>query len=141
MKKQWLLFILVLALLPVTLRAAPQAADKWYVVLFVVNGCPYCKMMREQVIDPMIATGEIPPQQFYEINMTNKSEWFYFDPMDTYLQKRDLYKRYDLGLFPTTVILDKRANLLSPKLVGITTPEKFRQKLKAALDQLEKPDA
>lgn len=136
MKKS--LFTLLLALMPWTLNAE---TPRWYVVLFVVDGCHFCEMMRERVIKPMIITGELPRQQFYEINMTHKGEWFYFDPMDAYLQKQDLYKRYDLGLFPTTVILDGRANLLSPKLVGITTAEKFRQKLKAALDKLEQPDA
>ena len=111
-------------------------APRWYVVLFTVDGCHFCEMMRDKVIKPMIITGELPERRFYEINMTDKGEWFYFDPMDTYLQKRDLYKRYDLGLFPTTVILDGHASLLGPKLVGITTPEAFRLKLQTALASL-----
>lgn len=136
MKKLFLTLFLLLGS-PSILAEQPR----WYVVLFVVDGCHFCEMMRDKVIKPMITTGELPQQQFYEINMTNKGEWFYFDPMDTYLQKRDLYKRYDLGLFPTTVILDGRANLISPKLVGITTPEKFREQLRSALDRLERPGA
>ncbi len=130
---QRLLALFFLILLP---WLAHADAPRWYVVLFTVDGCHFCEMMRERVIKPMIITGELPEQQFYEINMTNKGEWFYFDPMDTYLQKRDLYKRYALGLFPTTVILDGRANLISPKLVGITTAEAFRHKLQTALASL-----
>ena len=128
-----LMMLLALLLIP-PVQAEPP---RWYVVLFTVDGCHFCEMMRERVIKPMITTGDLPPQQFYEINMTDKGEWFYFDPMDAYLQKRDLYKKYDLGLFPTTVILNGRAELISPKLVGITTPEKFQQQLSDALKQLE----
>ncbi len=128
----------LLLILLLTLAGTARAeTPRWYVVLFTVDGCHFCEMMRERVIKPMIATGELPSQQFYEINMTDKGEWFYFDPMDTYLQKRDLYRKYDLGLFPTTVILNSRAALIRPKLVGITTPEKFQQQLTDALKKLE----
>ncbi|WP_294949289.1 thioredoxin fold domain-containing protein [Sulfurivirga sp.] len=128
---------LLLTLLLAVADATHAETPRWYVVLFTVDGCHFCEMMRERVIKPMIATGDLPPQQFYEINMTDKGEWFYFDPMDAYLQKRDLYRKYDLGLFPTTVILNGRAELISPKLVGITTPEKFQRQLTDALQKLE----
>ncbi len=110
--------------------------NNWYVVLFVVDGCHFCEMMRDRVIKPMITTGELSERRFYEINMTDKGEWFYFDPMNAYLQKRDLYKQYDLGLFPTTVILDDQANMLV-KLVGITTGEKFSRQLKDAMRRMD----
>lgn len=129
------LIAIFLALFPLTSPAA-QPAKQYYVVLFTVDGCAFCKMLRERVMEPMVASGELPAAQFYEINMTDKSEWFYFDPMNDYIQKRDLYNKYDLGLFPTTVILDDHANLLAPKLVGITTPEKFQRQLQDALHKL-----
>jgi len=131
-----LLFFLLLATGLANAQSPQPPAASYYVVMFTVDGCAFCKMLRERVMQPMIASGELPAERFYEINMTDKSEWFFFDPMNDYLQKRDLYRKYDLGLFPTTVILDDRAELLAPRLVGITTPEKFQRQLQDALRRL-----
>ena len=113
-----------------------STTPRWYVVMFVVDGCSFCQMLRERVFMPMVASGELPADRFYEVNMTDKEAWFYFDPMDSYIQKRALYRKYNLGLFPTTVILDGRAELLHAPLVGITTPQFFQQQLQQALAQL-----
>lgn len=131
-----ILIAIFLAFFPLTTPAAQPEKHPYYVVLFTVDGCAFCQMLRERVMEPMVASGELPADQFYEINMTRKSEWFFFDPMNDYIQKRDLYKKYALGLFPTTVILDNRAELLAPPLVGITTPEKFQRQLQNALHKL-----
>ncbi len=134
-----LLLLTCALLLSTTATArADTVSPQWYIVLFVVDGCHFCEAMRKRVFTPMLSSGELHESQFYEINMTDKGEWFYFDPMNTYLQKQSLYKKYALGLFPTTVILDRQANMLV-KLVGITTPEKFSAQLDHAISQLPAP--
>jgi thioredoxin-related protein len=121
-------------------NATPQESTvnkhQWQLLLFTIPGCSSCITMRDQVIEPMIATGHIHPLQFTEIIQVSDADWFYVRGLG-YDQIRNLKVRYKTSLFPTLVVTDMQGNKLAENIVGMTSVEHYRAKLDALIAKLE----
>lgn len=138
---------MMLALLSLSLpvQAAPPAAKPaaavsvnkdWKILLFTIPGCTSCQMMVNDVIGPMMETGDIAAHQFEEIVERSDADWQYV-PGVGYKQIRELKKTYQTSLFPTLVMVDSQGRRLSDNLVGMTSVEHYRALLAALIQQVE----
>ncbi len=119
-----------------TPQESPVNKHQWQLLLFTIPGCSSCITMRDQVIEPMIATGHIHPLQFTEIIQVSDADWFYVRGLG-YDQIRNLKVRYKTSLFPTLVVTDMQGNKLAENIVGMTSVEHYRAKLDALIAKLE----
>lgn len=115
-------------------QAAP--AQKWQFLLFTIPGCSSCITMRDQVIEPMIATGQIHPMQFSEVVQVSDADWHYVRGLG-YDQIRNLKVRYKTSLFPTLVTIDAEGNKIAENIVGMTSVEHYRAKLEKLIAEID----
>ena len=123
--------------------AAPKPAvavkapnQDWQLLLFTIPGCSSCIMMREQVIEPMIAAGIILPTQFEEVMQRSDADWQYVRGVG-YKQIREIKVTYQTSLFPTLVAVDNQGNRLTENIVGMTSVEHYRKLMDALVQQLQ----
>ena len=100
---------------PTSGKQQTQPVHQWQLLLFTIPGCSSCITMRDQVIEPMIATGHIHPLQFTEIIQVSDADWFYVRGLG-YDQIRNLKVRYKTSLFPTLVVTDMQGNKLAENI-------------------------
>lgn len=122
---------------PTSGKEQAQPAHQWQLLLFTIPGCSSCITMRDQVIEPMIATGHIHPLQFSEVVQVSDADWHYVRGLG-YDQIRNLKVRYKTSLFPTLVVVDAQGNKIGENIVGMTSVEHYRAKLESLIAQLEK---
>lgn len=120
-----------------TPTASTAPAHQWQFLLFTIPGCSSCITMREQVIEPMIATGHIHPLQFSEVVQVSDADWHYVRGLG-YDQIRNLKVRYKTSLFPTLVTVDAQGNKIAENIVGMTSVEHYRAKLEKLIAEIDK---
>ncbi|MDH3949153.1 MAG: thioredoxin fold domain-containing protein [Gammaproteobacteria bacterium] len=108
---------------PSNLQAVGQEAQQRQLpimIMFSREGCPYCDVVREEFLKPMLRSGDYTDRVIMlEIHS------------DSYAQLRDfngqmigaeaLAHRYRAGFAPTVVFLNHQGKELAERLIGITT--------------------
>jgi thioredoxin-related protein len=108
---------------PTDLQAVGQEARQRQLpilIMFSREGCPYCDVVREEFLKPMLRSGDYTDRVIMlEIHS------------DSYAQFRDfngqmvgaeaLAHRYQAGFAPTVVFLNHQGIELAERLIGITT--------------------
>ena len=134
-------------LLAVPLAAAPgvqpvadlaalgeRARSERVPILLVVSrsDCPYCKLLREEVLDPMLLGGEYAGRILIRELFLDS-----FAPVRDFegeaVAPQDLAGRYSAGFTPTVLFLDHRGRELVDPLIGINTLEYYGYYLDAAI--------
>lgn len=115
---------------------AQTVNQDWQLLMFSIPGCSSCVMMREQVIEPMIAAGIILPTQFEEVLQRSDADWQYVRGIG-YKQIRELKVTYQTSLFPTVIAVDGKGNRLTENIVGMTSLEHYRQLMDALVQKLQ----
>lgn len=114
--------------------AAISATRRLPVLLvFSSNECPYCKLQEEEILKPMLISGEYDDKVIIrkvlideEVELVNfKGEHVSVD---------DFVSHYRVYVVPTIVFLDHRGRELAKRLIGINTIEMFGGDVDEAID-------
>ena len=122
---------------PTDLQAVSQEARQRQLpilIMFSRQGCPYCDVVREEFLKPMLRSGDYKDRVIMlEIHS------------DSYAQLRDfngqmigaeaLAQRYRASFAPTVVFLNHQGKELVERLIGITTRDFYGGFLDEAIDQ------
>lgn len=103
-------------------------------ILLVVSrsDCPYCKLLREEILDPMLLSGEYTGRILLRELFLDS-----FAPVRDFqgeaVAPQDLAGRYGAGFTPTVLFLDDRGRELAEPLIGINTLEYYGYYLDASI--------
>lgn len=102
-------------------------------IMFSLDNCPYCMVVREEFLDPMQRSGDYSNKVLMRILKMDDNFVTDFDgrrvPVD------DLAVRYGASVAPTVVLLDHHGQMLTKRLLGITTADFYGSYLDAAIDK------
>ncbi len=143
------LFLLCLLLLPALPAAAgdvhlPRATDLQalgaeararnlpILILFSMEHCPWCAVVREEFLNPMLRSGDYTERVIMVELESDASPITDFDGRR--IEAIDVAQRYDATLSPTVVFLDGHGRELAPKLVGVTTVDFYGGYLDEGID-------
>ena len=96
-------------------------------VLFSEHGCPYCEVVKEEVLIPISQLPEYQ-QKIIVREVSDENDMFY-DFHHQLTTVSEFNRQYDINFFPTVAILGQNGQLLSPKLIGIVDKEFYWQKV------------
>ncbi len=102
-------------------------------IMFSMHGCPYCDIVREEFLKPMLISGEYRERVIIrEIHSDSFDELRDFDGQA--ISAEDLAHRYNASLSPTVVFVDHAGNELAPRMVGVTTVDYYGGYLDEAIE-------
>lgn len=143
---------LALCLSPFTSSVAAEAGDKIIkarnleslgerarerklpiLIMFSSDQCPYCTIMEENYLRPMLRSGE-----YKDKIIIRKIKIDEFDTLTNFdgsrIEAEDLPGRYRAWVTPTLVFLNSDGKEIAPKLVGIGTEGFFAGDIDNAID-------
>ena len=144
------LFLFSLAALSAPLNAPPvqdwsqeahaaTAQGLPIMVVFDSADCRYCEAMNNQLLNPLLAKGQLQKQvhlRSFDIDRQGKVTDFDGEA----IRARLFVKRYAIYATPTVVLLDNKGHMLSEPIVGYNGTEAYTQLLQHAIHQAsEKP--
>jgi len=111
-----------------------KVADLPILIMFGTDECPYCEMLREEFLIPMIISGDYTDKIIIrEVHVTYNEKFIDFN--GTTITASQLAHRYGVTLFPTMIFINSKAKVLVEKIIGITTPSLFGGTLDNSIDQ------
>lgn len=117
--------------MPGSLAAALQAATarrRALVVLASIPGCPWCKLVRESYLAPLLAEG----QPVAELDITATGGIVGFDGAPTTSAR--LAQALDIRVAPTVLFLGRDARELASRLVGVASTDYYGHYLQQRVD-------
>ncbi len=113
--------------------ALAQARGVPLLIMFSLDNCPYCMVVRDEFLDPMQRNSDYRSKVLMRVLKMDGDFVTDFDghrvPVD------DLAVRYGASVAPTVVLLDYHGQMLAKRLLGITTPDFYGGYLDAAIDE------
>ena len=107
------------------------------VLMFHAEHCPYCALMENEILSPMIKSKEYDNKVLIRKLQIDESRDIK-DFSGKIIEPSELSRRYDATLTPTLVFLDFQGKEKAEKMVGINTVELFGAYLDAKIDELKK---
>lgn len=102
-------------------------------IMFSMTHCPYCVVVREEFLKPMLRSGDYRDKVIIrEIHTDDYSTLRDFDGRP--VTADELAHRYHASLAPTVVFVDADGRELARRLVGITTVDYYGGFLDEAID-------
>lgn len=93
-------------------------------IMFGTEECPYCYLLREDFLIPMIISGDYANKVILrEIHVSYRGSLIDFSGKK--VTAREFANRYKVKIFPTTVLIDAHGKKLVKNIIGITTPSLF----------------
>ncbi len=105
------------------------------VLMLHAEHCPYCALMEDEILSPMVISGEYDAKVLLRKLQIDESR----DVKDfsgKVVQPSDISDRYKAFLTPTLVFLDSQGNERIKQMVGINTVELFGAYLDIEIDKL-----
>lgn len=102
-------------------------------IMFSMDGCAYCEMVREDFLEPMLKSGDYTDKVIMRIiKVDDFGEVRDFDGELRLASKIAGY--YRASVTPTVIFVDYRGHELAPRLLGISTPAFYGGDLDNAID-------
>lgn len=102
-------------------------------IMFSMDGCTYCEMVREDFLEPMLKSGEYTDRVIMRIvKVDDFGEVRDFDGELRPASK--LATHYRASVTPTVIFVDYRGHELAPRLLGISTPAFYGGDLDNAIE-------
>ncbi len=104
-------------------------------LMFHAENCPYCALMENEILSPMVKSGEYDKRIFIrklQIDDTREITDFNGETV----QPSDISDRYNASLTPTLVFLDADGNKQAETMVGINTVDYFGVYLDEEIDKM-----
>ncbi|MCG6887468.1 MAG: thioredoxin family protein [Proteobacteria bacterium] len=93
-------------------------------IMFSMHQCPYCTVVREEFLKPMLRNKDYADKVIIrEVHTDNYSSLRDFNGQ--LISPADLGQRYNASLAPTVVFVDGQGRELAKRLVGITTVDYY----------------
>lgn len=105
------------------------------VVLVVIsNTCPYCQRLEEEVLRPLLISGDYDDR--IQLQILNQDQHDYRVDFDGVARSPDaIASRYDIQLVPTVLLLGPQGEELSERLIGIGVIDFYWAYLDQAIEQ------
>ena len=104
-----------------------------FLVMFSLDHCPYCMVVREEFLDPMQRNSDYRDKVLMRI--LKMDEGYVTDFDGARIAVDELALRYGASVAPTIVLLDQHGKLLTERLLGLTTPDLYGGYLDDAIEQ------
>jgi thioredoxin-related protein len=103
-------------------------------IMFGTNECPYCELLREDFLIPMLISGDYTEKVIMREAHVGPGEEV-IDFTGKKMSIDEFSQRYRVRLFPTLVFVDSNGQQIVKKILGVTTPELFGGTLDDAIDR------
>ena len=103
-------------------------------IMFSIQGCQYCDVVREEFLKPMLRSGDYADRVIM-LELYSDSDARLRDFNGQLISSSELTQRYKAGFAPTVVFLDSQGNELAERLIGITTRDFYGGFLDEAIDE------
>ncbi len=111
-----------------------EAQNLPILMMFGADECPYCELLKEDFLIPMIISGDYKDKIiFREVYISSPSGIIDFSGKKISIRK--FARRYNIRLFPTMVFIDSNGQILVENIIGITTPSLFGGTLDDQIDR------
>lgn len=102
-----------------------SAQNRWPIIIFVSqNGCEFCHLLREQVLHPMIVSGELQRRAILrEVSLDDGFQLNDFSGES--VSGREFAERYAVSVTPTLLFLDGSGREVGDQIVGISNIEYY----------------
>jgi thioredoxin-related protein len=111
-----------------------EAGQVPILIMFSMQGCAYCEIVREEFLKPMLRNPEYRSKVLIrEIHSDSYASLRDFDGKP--VEAAELAHRYRASLSPTVVFLDPQGRELAERLVGVTTRDYYGGFLDEAIDR------
>ncbi len=102
-------------------------------IMFSMDGCTYCEMVREDFLEPMLKSGEYTDKVIMRI--VKVDDFGEVRDFDGKLQPAsNIATHYRASVTPTVIFVDYRGHELAPRLLGISTPAFYGGDLDNAIE-------
>ena len=114
---------------------ARQASDLKVPVLLVVtrHDCPYCQRLKQDVLRPMLLSGEYEQRVIMRELMIDPS-YSLLDFSDNPVNSNELATRYDAIFVPTVLLLDSNGREVADRILGFNAAGLYGYYLDQAID-------
>lgn len=103
-------------------------------VLFVASDCPYCVLLEEEFIKPMLRSGEYGNKVIIrQLDISTGADLEDFSGLQ--VSPASIANRHQVYVTPTILFLDANGKELVPRMIGINTIEFYGGYLDNAIDQ------
>ncbi len=103
-------------------------------IMFGTDECPFCELLKEDFLIPMIISGD-----YTDKIILREAHIGYGAQIIDFSGKKisigEFSARYGVTLFPTTIFIDSKGQVLTEKIIGITTPSLFGGTLDDHIDE------
>jgi len=107
------------------------------VLMLHAEHCPYCKLMEDEILSPMVKSGEYDKKILIrKLQIDEERDVINFAGKT--VKPSDISDKYNAHITPTLVFLDYLGNERIPQMVGINTVEMFGGYLDIEIDKLTK---
>ena len=101
-----------------------EAQNLPILIMFGADECPYCELLKEDFLIPMIISGDYTDKIILrEVHISSQSGIIDFSGRK--ISVSEFARRYKVRLFPTMVFIDSNGQMLVENIIGITTPSLF----------------
>ena len=115
-------------------QIAKLAREKSLPILLVFSAdhCPYCELLENEIIKPMIFSGDYTNRALiYKMNIDDSNEIIDFDGES--ISTSEFASNHNAFVTPTMVFLDPNGKELYKRILGINTVEMFGGRVDQAL--------
>ena len=103
-------------------------------IMFSIRECPYCDVVREEFLKPMLRSGDYVDRVIM-LELYSDSHAQLRDFNGELISAEELIQRYQAGFAPTVVFVDSQGKELAERLIGITTRDFYGGYLDEAIDE------
>ncbi|QKT03697.1 thioredoxin family protein [Ectothiorhodospiraceae bacterium 2226] len=110
------------------------ADDKPLLLMFSSEPCPYCRIVEDEFLRPMLISGEYDDKVVMrKVKLDGYSRIRDFEGREVRVD--ELAKNYGVRITPTVVMVDAKGRQLAPSLEGIATRDYYGGDLDRVIDQ------
>jgi len=102
-------------------------------LVFSADYCPYCQILEEEFIRPMLISGDYEGKVIIRVLKLDGGDTLRDFDGNT-VSAEEFANRHDVRLTPTLKFFDGRGRQLAPKMVGLTTVDFYGGYLDEAID-------
>lgn len=102
-------------------------------IMFGADDCTYCEKLEEEILKPMLKSGEYEDRVIIRKVMIDSFE----DMRDfngSRIGSHDFAEKYHVSVTPTVILMDSNGQVLAPEILGINTVEFYSAYLDQAID-------
>ena len=101
-------------------------------LMFSEMGCPYCGVIEEDFLNPMILSGQYEDKVIIR-KITYSNYKTIKDLKGNPVKITKITDKYNISFYPTIIFLDSKGSEIAERIVGLSTPDYFGYVLDEAI--------